>query len=69
LLKIFKSEMGDGTKQDSPGTVTDVSTCGITVATGSGYLLITEVQLQDRKRMTVAEFVKGNPIPVGTQLG
>ena len=69
LLKIFKSEMGDGTKRDSPGTVTDVSTCGITVATGSGYLLITEVQLQDRKRMAVAEFVKGNPIPVGTQLG
>ena len=69
LLKIFKSEMGNGTKQHSPGTVTDVSSCGITVETGSGYLLITEVQLQDRKRMTVAEFVKGNPIPVGTQLG
>ena len=69
LLKIFKSEMVEGTPQDPPGTVTDVSTCGITVATGNGHLLITEVQLQDRKRMAVAEFVKGNPIPAGTQLG
>ena len=69
LLKIFKSGMGEGTPQGPPGTVTDVSTSGITVATGNGHLLITEVQLQDRKRMAVAEFVKGNPIPTGTQLG
>ena len=69
LLKIFKSGMGEGTPQDPPGTVTNVSTSGITVATGNGHLLITEVQLQDRKRMAVAEFMKGNPIPAGTQLG
>ena len=69
LLKIFKSGMGEGTPQGPPGTVTDVSTSGITVATGNGHLLITEVQLQDRKRMAAAEFVKGNPIPTGTQLG
>jgi methionyl-tRNA formyltransferase len=69
LFKIFKSELGRSTTKEPPGTVTDVSTCGITVITGNGHLLITEVQLQDRKRMAVAEFVKGNPITTGTQLG
>ena len=46
-----------------------VSADGIIVATGKGDIRITEIQLQDRKRMAVSAFVKGNPIPVGTQLG
>ena len=69
LLKVFKGEVGEGTPHEPPGTVTDVSPRGITVATGKGHLLITEVQLQDRRRMAVAEFLKGNPTPAGTQLG
>lgn len=69
LLKIFKSELDKGSPQDPPGTVTNVSSDGITVATGKGDIRITEIQLQDRKRMAVSAFVKGNPIPVGTQLG
>ena len=69
LLKIFKSELGKGSPQDPPGTVTNVSSDGITVATGKGDIRITEIQLQDRKRMAVSAFIKGNPIPVGTQLG
>jgi methionyl-tRNA formyltransferase len=69
LLKIFKSELGKDSSQDPPGTVTNVSSDGITVATGKGDIRITEIQLQDRRRMAVSAFVKGNPIPVGTQLG
>ena len=69
LLKIFKSELGEGSPQDPPGTVTNVSADGIIVATGKGVIRITEIQLQDRKRMAVSAFVKGNPISVGTQLG
>ena len=69
LLKIFKSELGKGSPQDPPGTITNVSSDGIAVATGRGDIRITEIQLQDRKRMAVSAFVKGNPLPVGTQLG
>jgi methionyl-tRNA formyltransferase len=69
LLKIFKGALGDASPQDPPGTVTSVNSDSITVATGKGAIRITEIQLQDRKRMTVSAFVKGNPIPVGTQLG
>jgi methionyl-tRNA formyltransferase len=69
LLKIYKSDLGKGSPKDPPGTVTSVSADGITAATGKGDIRFTEIQLQDRKRMAVSAFVKGNPIPVGTQLG
>ncbi len=68
-LKIFKSDLGKGSSQDPPGTITNVSSEGIAVATGRGDIRITEIQLQDRKRMADSAFVRGNPLPVGTQLG
>ena len=68
-LKIFKSDLGKGSPQDPPGTITNVSSDGIAVATGRGDIRIMEIQLQDRKRMAVSAFVRGNPLPVGTQLG
>lgn len=68
LLKIFKSEVIEDERQETPGVISQVSAEGIKVATGKGYLLLTEIQLQDRRRMKVAEFVRGNPIPIGTAL-
>lgn len=69
LLKIFKAANSDPTPQADPGTITAVSPDGITVATGRGSLVILEVQLQSRSRMSVADFLKGNPLPRGTLLG
>ena len=68
LLKIFKAEIADAPLQHPPGTIAEVSSDGITVATGSGYLLLTEVQLENRRKMTATEFVQGNALPVGTTL-
>ena len=68
LLKIFKSQVVECKSQDTPGKISQINPEGIKVATGKGYLLLTEVQLQDRRRMEVAEFIKGNPIPIGTVL-
>lgn len=67
-LKIFKSEVVECASKDSPGTISQISPDGIQVATGNGYLLLTDIQLQDRRRLSVAEFIKGNPVPVGTML-
>ena len=69
LLKIFKAEIADAPLQQPPGTIAALSPDGITVATGNGYLLLTEVQLENRRKMTATEFVKGNALPVGTPLG
>ena len=68
LLKLFKSQVVECKSQDIPGKISQINPEGIKVATGKGYLLLTEVQLQDRRRMEVAEFIKGNPIPIGTVL-
>ena len=68
LLKIFKSKVIEEENQEPPGKISQVSPEGIKVATGKCYLLLTEVQLQDRKRMKAAEFVRGHPIPIGTML-
>ena len=68
LLKIFKSEGIEDERHETPGVISQVSAEGIKVATSKGYLLLTEIQLQDRRRMKVAEFVRGNPIPIGTAL-
>ena len=67
-LKIFKSEVVESTSQNSPGNISQVNTEGIKVATGKGYLLLTDIQLQDRKRLSVKEFIRGHPIPIGTML-
>jgi len=69
LLKIFRAALADAPLQQPPGTIAEVSPDGITVATGNGYLLLTEVQLENRRKMTAAEFVKGNALPAGTRLG
>ena len=68
LFKILKSKVIEEENQEPPGKISQVSPAGIKVATGKGYLLLTEVQLQDRKRMKAAEFVRGHPIPIGTVL-
>jgi methionyl-tRNA formyltransferase len=68
LLKIFNSRVIEEENQDPPGKISQLSSEGIKVATGKGYLLLTEVQLQGRKRMKATEFMRGHPIPIGTML-
>ena len=60
-----------GTKAEGPvpGTVTEVTRDWFTVQTGDGALRILEVQLEGRKRMDVAAFLRGCPLEEGARLG
>jgi methionyl-tRNA formyltransferase len=51
------------------GVVCAVGSRGIVVACGGGALLLLEVQLEGKRRMPAAEFVRGFALPVGTALG
>jgi methionyl-tRNA formyltransferase len=51
-----------------PGIVMRHVRRGIVVATGEGSLLLLEVQLEGKRRMSAAEFVRGFALPVGTVL-
>ena len=63
-IKIFKAEVEAGGKEE-PGTVINISTEGIFVATGKGILLIKELQPESKNKMTASEFVKGYRIVTG----
>ena len=69
FLKILKSKVIDEETKEQPGTVSQVSLEGIKVATGKGYLVLTELQLQDRKKMSAAEFIRGHHLEKGMKLG
>lgn len=51
-----------------PGTVTSVSRDSLIVQTGQGALSLEEVQLEGKKRMDIASFLRGCPVEVGTIL-
>ena len=69
-LKIWAAdvcEKKDPKKQ--PGTVTEVEKKDFTVACGEGALKITELQLQGKKRMDAAAFLRGYHLEAGMKLG
>lgn len=68
MLKIFKAEVIGG-PPDLPGTILDISDKGIVIATAEGYLSIKELQLEGKRRMSVAEFIRGHKIEKGMVLG
>lgn len=54
----------------TPGTVLRIErNNGIVIKTGKGLLLLTELQLQDRKKMKAAEFLRGCSLSKGMVLG
>jgi len=62
LLKIFAGafkESDQGKEGVIPGTIIDVTKDGIQVFTGSGILVIKELQLQNKKRMKAHDFSHG----------
>lgn len=72
LLKIWRVSVVEGYPAGSaaPGQllVTGGNEC-ILVQTGNGVLRIDELQLQGKKRMQVAEFLRGHRLVAGSSLG
>lgn len=50
-------------------TILDSSAKGILVACGEGSLLIGQLQLPGRRRLSAADFLRGRALPPGTRLG
>ena len=68
-LKILSAKIITEEVRERPGKVVQSGSEGVKVTTGKGYLLIKEVQLEGRRRMSIHEFLIGNEIPSGTQMG
>lgn len=67
-MKVWKTSVLEEKTTKKPGTVLKVDKAGIKVATGENIILITEIQMPNKKRMEVKEFIKGNSIEEGTIL-
>jgi methionyl-tRNA formyltransferase len=67
VLKLFKPRAAEGTA--APGVVLGTGDGSLVVGTGDGAVAFLEAQLPNKRRMTVAELVRGRAIPAGTVLG
>lgn len=68
-LKIWKTKILDATSDLEPGQVVAAGKEGLLVQTGQGQLLITDLQLEGKKRMDAAAFLRGYQVEPGQRLG
>ncbi len=69
VMKVWKALPNKDVHTAEPGTILEVSKEGLVVKTLDGCLLIQEIQMPNKKRMPVSEYIKGNALEVGTLLG
>ena len=68
-LKLWQADVMEGPTKGECGEILEVTKDSIVVQTGEGYLAITELQLEGKKRMPVDAFIRGYEVKVGTKLG
>ena len=68
-LKIWSAQVSDRQTEAQPGTVVLVEKDRFGVQTGEGVLICTEVQLEGKKRMSAADFLRGNALTTGSRFG
>ncbi len=70
-IKVFRSEIVAGASSRRPGAVVEADAAAgrFIIATGAGLLNLLEVQLEGKKRMHAADFLRGYQIRAGETLG
>ena len=68
LLKIHRAKIVAIDERRNPGEVVRADAGGFWIATSSGIIGLEEVQLENRKRLPGAEFLKGSRIKPGDRL-
>ena len=71
VLKIWAAELGEGVPLPTQvyGQIVALDPVGIAVAAMNSIVIITELQRPGGKRLSSAEFLRGNPLQVGQGLG
>lgn len=68
MLKIHRAGAIEKSHREQPGTVVTAEPAGIEVAAGRGSVLLQEVQLEGKKRMSAGDFLKGYRCAAGMRL-
>jgi methionyl-tRNA formyltransferase len=67
-MKVWKTKVTDKDSEDKPGTIVEVDKEGIGVCTKDKVILLEEIQMPNKKRVLVSEYIKGNTIKTGVVL-
>jgi methionyl-tRNA formyltransferase len=67
-MKVWKTKVTDKDSGDKPGTIVEVDKEGIGVCTKDKVILLEEIQMPNKKRVLVSEYIKGNTIKTGVVL-
>jgi methionyl-tRNA formyltransferase len=68
VLRLYRTTLMEG-GQPEPGVVQDVAPDRLFVGTANGQVSVLEVQLEGRKKMTIAEFLRGYSLKAGDRFG
>ncbi len=68
-MKVWQAKPIGYTSSTKPGTITHVDQKGLCIQTAHGSLLIQEIQMPNKRRMPVSEYIKGNTMDTGIMLG
>jgi methionyl-tRNA formyltransferase len=69
MLKIFSAVGEEIPPPESPGRIGTVTDKGLPVTTRNGYVYLQEVQLENKKRMSIRDFLRGCRMAPGDILG
>ena len=67
LLKLWKADVTD--MEGEPGTIIEAGKDSLIIGCGKGALSIKELQLEGKKRMQTADFLRGYSLNAGDKLG
>jgi methionyl-tRNA formyltransferase len=65
VVKLFRARVTEATGGAAPGTVVALDGAGAHVACGDGVVVVRELQVPGRKRMTAAQLATGRGLAVG----
>ena len=68
-LKIWKAKVVAADGNYKPGSIARITKDELCIATGEGLLSVLEVQLEGKKRMATADFLRGVTLTEGEMLG
>lgn len=69
MLKIFSAVGEQITAREIPGTIGEMTEKVLPVAARNGYVCLQEVQLENKKRMSIPDFLRGFRMAPGDTLG
>lgn len=68
-MKIFSAAIVKDTSDAKVGAILNVNEDGILIKCNDDAIIISEVQMPNKKRMKVSDYIRGNKIEIGERLG